>query len=99
LTLEHLARWLAAAPAKLAGLDARKGTIAPGRDADFVFFDPEGTTVVDPSALFHRHAVTPYAGMRLDGRVRKTMLRGVVVFEDGQFPSASSGRLLLKRRA
>ena len=99
LTLEHLARWLAAAPAKLAGLDGKKGTIAPGRDADFVFFDPEGTTVVDPSALFHRHAVTPYAGMRLDGRVRKTMLRGVVVFDDGQFPSASSGRLLLKRRA
>jgi allantoinase len=98
LTLEHLARWLAAAPAKLAGLDDRKGAIAPGCDADFVFFDPDETTVVDPSSLFHRHPVTPYAGMCLNGRVHKTMLRGKVVFDEGQFPNASSGRPLLKRR-
>ena len=98
LTLEHLARWLAAAPAKLAGLDDRKGTIAPGRDADFVFFDPDATTVVDPSALFHRHPVTPYAGMRLNGRVHKTMLRGEVVFDQGQLAKTPFGRPVLKRR-
>ena len=98
LTLEHLARWLAAAPAKLAGLDDRKGTIAPGRDADFVFFDPDATTVVDPSALFHRHPVTPYAGMRLNGRVHKTMLRGEVVFDEGQLAKTPFGRPVLKRR-
>ena len=97
LTLEHLARWLAAAPARLAGLDGKKGTIAPGRNADFVFFDPEGTTVADPSALFHRHAVTPYAGMRLTGRVHRTILRGEMVFDDGQFPNAPLGQLVLKR--
>jgi allantoinase len=99
LTLEHLARWLAAAPAKLAGLDDRKGTIAPGHDADFVFFDPEATTIVDPSALLHRHSVTPYAGMSLMGRVHRTMLRGEMVFEDGRFPNAPRGQLVLKRRA
>jgi allantoinase len=98
LTLEHLAAWLAAAPAKLAGLDDRKGAIAPGCDADLVFFDPDATAVVDPATLFHRHPITPYAGMRLKGMVHKTMLRGEVVFDDGSFPSASSGRLLLKRR-
>jgi allantoinase len=98
LTLEHLATWLAAAPAKLAGLDDRKGAIAPGCDADVVFFDPDATAVVDPSTLFHRHLLTPYAGMRLNGRVHKTMLRGEVVFDEGTFPSAASGRPLLKRR-
>jgi allantoinase len=98
LTLEHLARWLAAAPAKLAGLEDRKGAIVPGCDADFVFFDPEATAVVDPSTLFHRHPVTPYAGMHLNGRVHKTMLRGEVVFVEGKFPNAASGRLLLRRR-
>jgi allantoinase len=98
LTLEHLARWLAAAPARLAGLVDRKGAIAQERDADFVFFDPDAMAVVDPSTLFHRHPVTPYAGMRLRGRVHKTMLRGEVVFEEGRFPTPSSGRLLLKRR-
>ncbi len=98
LSLEHLARWLAAAPARLAGLDDRKGAIAQERDADFVFFDPEATAVVDPSTLFHRHPVTPYAGMRLRGRVHKTMLRGEVVFEEGRFPNAASGRVILDRR-
>ena len=98
LTLQHLAGWLAAAPAKLAGLDDRKGAIALGHDADFVFFDPDATIVVDPSALFHRHQVTPYAGMRLVGRVHRTMLRGEMVFDEGQFPNALSGRPLLKGR-
>ena len=98
LTVEHLAAWLAAAPAKLAGLDDRKGAVAPGCDADLVFFDPDAAAVVDPATLFHRHPITPYAGMRLKGTVHKTMLRGEVVFDDGSFPSASSGRLLLKRR-
>lgn len=98
ITLDRIATWLAAAPAKLAGLDDRKGAIAPGRDADFVFFDPGAATVVDPSALFHRHPVTPYAGMRLMGRIHRTMLRGETVFEEGQFPKTPSGRPLLKRR-
>ena len=97
LTLDHLARWLAAAPAKLAGLEDRKGAIVPGCDADFVFFDPEATAVVDPSMLFHRHPVTPYAGMRLNGRVHKTMLRGKVVFDEGTFLNAAYGQPLLKR--
>jgi allantoinase len=98
ITLEHLAGWLAAAPAKLAGLDDRKGAIAPGCDADLVFFDPDATAVVDPAALFHRHPMTPYAGMQLKGMIHKTMLRGEVVLEEGAFRSASSGRLLLERR-
>jgi allantoinase len=63
-----------------------------------VFFDPDETTVVDSSSLFHRHPVTPYAGMRVKGRVHRTMVRGEVVFDEGQFPNASSGRPLLKRR-
>jgi allantoinase len=99
IALERLATWLASAPAKLAGLDDRKGAIAPGCDADFVFFDPEATTVVNPSTLFHRHPITPYAGMRLRGRIHRTMLRGEMVFDEGHFPPASAGRPLLHRRA
>jgi allantoinase len=32
--------------------------------------------VVDPARLHHRHPLTPYAGARLDGVVRRTWLRG-----------------------
>jgi len=96
LSLEQVVTWLAAAPAKLAGLSDRKGAIAPGRDADFVWFDPDATAVVDPAALQHRHPVTPYAGVTLNGRVHRTILRGEVIFDRGDFPNARHGRALLR---
>jgi allantoinase len=89
-----LARWLAEAPARLAGLHPRKGAIAPGADADLIVWDPDAETVVDGTALYHRHAVTPYHGLRLRGRVRTTILRGTVVFDDGACRGAASGQLL-----
>jgi allantoinase len=69
-----VARWLASAPAALAGLDDRKGMIAVGGDADFVVFDPDGRTHVRGVDLYHRHPTTPYEGMTLRGRVTRTSL-------------------------
>jgi allantoinase len=80
---DHLARWMADAPARLAGLTGRKGRIAAGADADFAFWDPDPVEIVDASGLFHRHHITPYAGLKLKGRVVKTVLRGRVIFDSG----------------
>lgn len=91
-----LVRWLCAAPAKLAGMSHRKGEIAAGHDADFVIWDPEAAFIVDPSLLQHRHAVTPYAGRELRGRVLKTIVRGQIVFDEGKF-SRPSGALLRRQ--
>ncbi|PRY01654.1 allantoinase AllB [Allonocardiopsis opalescens] len=88
LPLSRLAAWMAAAPARLAGL-AAKGAIRVGADADLVAFDPDAEFTVDPARLHHRHPVTPYAGRRLAGLVRTTWLRGAVV--DGRTPR---GRLI-----
>jgi allantoinase len=97
--LERLAEWLATAPARLAGIDDRKGRIAVGLDGDLVVFDPDGTWTVDPARLEHRHAVSPYAGRTLSGRVVQTILRGRVVFgPDGIPASAPTGALLGRRR-
>ena len=89
-TLDDVARWMAAGPARLAGL-AAKGRIEPGCDADLVAFAPDDSFVVDPARLFHRHRLTPYAGQRLDGVVRRTWLRGEPA--DGTRPA---GRLLAR---
>jgi allantoinase len=74
-SLDDVARWMAAGPARIAGL-AGKGQIEPGGDADLVAFAPQDGFVVDPARLHHRHRLTPYAGQRLDGVVRRTWLRG-----------------------
>ena len=77
-TLADVAGWMSAGPARLAGL-ADKGAIAPGRDADLIAFAPDEEFTVDPGMLRHRHPVTPYAGQRLAGVVRRTWLRGRAV--------------------
>ena len=74
-TLGDVAVWMAERPARLAGLSG-KGRIAPGYDADFCVFAPDESFTVDPARLHHRHRVTPYAGHRLWGVVRGTILRG-----------------------
>jgi len=95
MLFDYVAHWMSAAPARLAGL-TNKGAIAVGRDADLVIWDPDATFVVDPSTLFHRHPITPYAGRRLRGVVQTTILRGEVIYDGGQFVSDPSGRLLLR---
>ncbi|WP_322751872.1 MULTISPECIES: allantoinase AllB [unclassified Frankia] len=81
--LAELARWMCTGPADLVGL-GRKGRIAPGADADLAVIDPDGSFVVDPAKLAHRHPLTPYAGRTLYGVVRATYLRGERV--DGDRP-------------
>jgi allantoinase len=71
--LAAVVRWMAEAPARLAGLPG-KGAIAVGKDADLVAFAPEERWTV--GKLEHRNPVTPYAGSDLVGAVRKTWLRG-----------------------
>lgn len=94
LGLDALARWMALQPAKLAGLEAQKGAISVGRDADFVMFDEDVETRVRAEALYCRHAVSPYVGEMLCGQVQGTYVRGECVFEDGAFAKTETGRAL-----
>jgi allantoinase len=91
-TLRDVARWMAAAPARLAGCDTRKGRIAAGCDADFVVFDPDREFIVTEDRLHYRHPVSPYLGETLRGVVKATYLRGSPVFAEGEFPGEPGGR-------
>ncbi|MEV6301590.1 allantoinase AllB [Actinoplanes sp. NPDC051861] len=74
-SLADVVDWMARRPADLVGLRG-KGRIAVGADADLVAFEPGQEFTVDPHALHHKNAVTPYAGKVLKGVVRTTWLRG-----------------------
>jgi allantoinase len=95
----HLAAWLCWGPARLAGLEKRKGTIAVGCDADLVIWNPSAKFVVEPSQLHHRHKITPYAGRALAGVVETTILRGRKIYDRGEFCPSPIGRVLHRGRA
>jgi allantoinase len=97
-TLEHLARWLSAGPARFAGLADKKGRIAAGSDGDLVVWDPDADFLVEPSRLFFKHKVSPYLGKTLKGRVHHTFVRGRPVF-DGTSHFGPVGQPLLHRGA
>jgi allantoinase len=98
-SVTRLAEWLCAAPARLAGLNKRKGSIAVGYDADFVIWNPDAKFVVDPGALHHRHKITPYAGRKLAGVVETTFLRGHKIFDRGEFALSPVGKVLRRGQA
>ncbi len=93
--LTDLAKWMSQSPAKLAGLDPRKGAIKVGHDADLVIWNPEQTFLVEPSVLFHKHKLTPYNGQRLNGVVEAVFVRGQRVYERGEFFEKPVGQIQL----
>ncbi len=70
-------------PAKLFGLHPRKGSIAPGMDADIGIWDPLLTRVVRNADLHHQVDHTPFEGMSLTGWPVTTLVRGQVVMDAG----------------
>jgi allantoinase len=96
LGLQKLGQWMAARPAQLAGLTGRKGTLAPGADADFVVFHPGVSWTVTSDHLHFRHKLSPYLGAKLRGRVEETWLRGEPVFKAENFIGEPRGRELVR---
>lgn len=90
--LQDIIRWMSSAPAALAGLSNRVGTLEPGREATFVVFNPEVEFVVTPDCLHYRHAISPYMGETLRGVVVATYLRGEPIYQAGEFVSRPRGR-------
>jgi len=95
IPIERLGSWMAAAPARLAGLEESRGRIAPGREAHLVVWDPDEEWSVDPDRMFQRHKTTPYAGASMRGRVLSTYLRGEKIYDRGRLIEPGRGELIL----
>ncbi len=94
--LADVVDWMARRPARLVGLEGRKGALAAGHDADVVVLDAEAEFAVTPAMLHHRHKETPYEGRSLRGRVEATYLRGRKVYDAEGFVDAPGGRAVLR---
>lgn len=92
--LSDLVRLMSEAPARLAGLENRKGKLESGHDADIVVWDPNATFTVNPELVYHRHKLTPYSGRDVYGRVESVYVRGEPVYDRGEFASEPAGKLI-----
>jgi allantoinase len=89
--IEVIVQWMSSRPAKLAGLQTHKGTLAAGFDADFVVFDSDARFTVTEDCLHFRHPITPYLGRAMRGSVTETYVRGECVYSCGEFAAEPRG--------
>lgn len=103
LGLTALARLVAGTPARLLGLWPQKGAIHAGADADLVLVALEREWTFEPEQLQARSGISPYVGRSFRGAVVRTLVRGVTVFDDGEFVEekrpARFGRLVTRMGA
>ncbi|MEV0964279.1 MULTISPECIES: dihydropyrimidinase [unclassified Streptomyces] len=81
-------RWIeiaCAAPARMFGLYPKKGTIAPGADADIVVYDPRAEQVLSAETHHMNVDYSAYEGKRVTGRVETVLSRGEVVIDRREF--------------
>jgi len=88
----------ATAPAKIYGLHPKKGTIAPGSDADLVLWDAERRVTIEDAPRTDRAGYTPYAGRTVKGWPRHVVLRGRPIVRDGELLGTPGGGRFLPRR-
>jgi dihydropyrimidinase len=88
---------VATAPAKMFGLYPRKGTIAPGADADIVVFNPNVTRVLSATSHHMRVDYSCYEGVEVRGLPEVVMQRGNVLVENGAFHAKPGDGHFLKR--
>ena len=76
----------------------RKGEISPGKDADLAILDLGRSFELKREMLLDRHKLSPYVGRMFRGIVKRTIVRGQTVFQDGKLVGAFRGRLVTPAR-
>jgi dihydropyrimidinase len=97
ISLNRFVELTSTSPAKMFGLFPRKGTIAPGSDADIVVFDPTRTITLAAKTLHMNVDYNPYEGRQVTGATHTVLSRGRLVIENGKFVGRAGAGAFLKR--
>ena len=95
MSLNQMARLTSFNPARRFGLN-RKGDIDVGLDADLALVDPAETWTIRAADSESAQGYSPFEGMELGARVKTTVLRGQVIYDDGKVIGAPAGRYLFR---
>jgi dihydropyrimidinase len=99
ISLNRFVELTSTAPAKIFGLFPRKGTIAPGSDADIVIFDPGKKVRLSANTLHMKVDYNPYEGREVTGATDTVISRGRVIVDGGKFTGRAGSGSFLKRSA
>ena len=94
-SLAQVSEWMSKRPAQFLGIDKKKGSLAEGMDADIVVFDSDKSFKIEQSMIEHRHKVTPHEGRVFVGQVQQSYVRGIKVYDQGNFSKEPSGKALM----
>ncbi len=93
ISINGVVELLCANPAKIVGLEGKKGGIERGCDADLVLIDPSKTFQLKSSQLYTKCAWTPFEGKTVRGKIEKVFLRGSEGYDGkSSFAKPGSGR-------
>jgi allantoinase len=95
LPLTTIAELTSEAVARRFQLLPHKGQIAVGYDADLTLIDLDAMWQLDTAAMHYRHAQSPFVDQQFQGRIVRTMVRGITVYQDGKIVApGGTGRLV-----
>ena len=97
ISMNRFVELTSTSPAKIFGMFPKKGTIAPGSDADIVIFDPEKRTTLSAKTHHMNVDYNPYEGRSVTGVTETVLSRGKVIIEDGRFTGKAGAGAFLKR--
>lgn len=97
LPLHRIAELSSANPARHHNLYPKKGAIMVGSDADFAIVDIDTEKEITLENLYTAQEFSPEIGMKFKGWTDCTILRGKVVFENGQVAAQPGNGQYIKR--
>lgn len=93
--LPYLIELMTCKPSDILNLD--KGSLSEGDEADICIFDPHESWIVHENSFFSRSKNSPWIGESLTGKVKKTFVRGRLVFNGEHIVSPDDETKVLAR--
>src|SRR5277367_1432060 len=99
ITLNRFVEIVSTAPARIFGMYPKKGSIAPGSDADIVVWDPKAEHLISAKTHHMRVDYSMFEGFKVVGNARQVFSRGELIVENGQYVGRVGRGEYLRRAA